>query len=97
MAVKFGIRSFARIIYFLQVVAFDLTSVGDFYFLIYSCGELRRVLKKFLGCSKKFNNIINIKISYQKPEMIFTLFFEFHPYNVKKLVSSTAFNYSHVL
>uniref|UniRef100_A0A0N5CI13 Serpentine receptor class gamma n=1 Tax=Strongyloides papillosus TaxID=174720 RepID=A0A0N5CI13_STREA len=36
IAVKYEIRSFARIIYFLQIVAFDLTSVGDFYFLIYS-------------------------------------------------------------
>uniref|UniRef100_A0A0N5BC95 Serpentine receptor class gamma n=1 Tax=Strongyloides papillosus TaxID=174720 RepID=A0A0N5BC95_STREA len=34
--VKYEIKSFANVIYFLHTVAFDLTTVGDFYFLIYS-------------------------------------------------------------
>uniref|UniRef100_A0A0K0G5I1 Serpentine receptor class gamma n=1 Tax=Strongyloides venezuelensis TaxID=75913 RepID=A0A0K0G5I1_STRVS len=36
IGVKYQINFFIPIIYFLNIVAFDLTSVGDFYFLIYS-------------------------------------------------------------
>uniref|UniRef100_A0A0N5BE20 Serpentine receptor class gamma n=1 Tax=Strongyloides papillosus TaxID=174720 RepID=A0A0N5BE20_STREA len=36
IAVKYEIKSFVYLSYFLHIVAFDLTSVGDFYFLIYS-------------------------------------------------------------
>uniref|UniRef100_A0A0N5C2V1 Serpentine receptor class gamma n=1 Tax=Strongyloides papillosus TaxID=174720 RepID=A0A0N5C2V1_STREA len=36
ITLKYEIKSFDHIIYFLYIVAFDLTSVGDFYFLIYS-------------------------------------------------------------
>uniref|UniRef100_A0A0N5B786 Serpentine receptor class gamma n=1 Tax=Strongyloides papillosus TaxID=174720 RepID=A0A0N5B786_STREA len=35
-ALIYGTKSFLYIMYFLHIVAFDLTSVGDFYFLIYS-------------------------------------------------------------
>uniref|UniRef100_A0A0K0G5J3 G_PROTEIN_RECEP_F1_2 domain-containing protein n=1 Tax=Strongyloides venezuelensis TaxID=75913 RepID=A0A0K0G5J3_STRVS len=45
---------------------FDLTSVGDFYFLIYLSSELRKALKTNLGCSKKFNNKVNIKVIYRR-------------------------------
>uniref|UniRef100_A0A0N5C026 Serpentine receptor class gamma n=1 Tax=Strongyloides papillosus TaxID=174720 RepID=A0A0N5C026_STREA len=36
IAVKYEIKFFTNANYFLYVVTFDLTSVGDFYFLIYS-------------------------------------------------------------
>uniref|UniRef100_A0A0N5BXZ7 Serpentine receptor class gamma n=1 Tax=Strongyloides papillosus TaxID=174720 RepID=A0A0N5BXZ7_STREA len=35
IARKYEIKSFSHIVYFLHLVAFDLSSFGDFYFLIY--------------------------------------------------------------
>uniref|UniRef100_A0A0K0G1J8 Serpentine receptor class gamma n=1 Tax=Strongyloides venezuelensis TaxID=75913 RepID=A0A0K0G1J8_STRVS len=65
IALNNGIKFFSYITIFLFVVGFDLTSVGDFYFLIYLSSELRKALKTNLGCSKKFNNKVNIKVIYR--------------------------------
>uniref|UniRef100_A0A0K0G5T0 Serpentine receptor class gamma n=1 Tax=Strongyloides venezuelensis TaxID=75913 RepID=A0A0K0G5T0_STRVS len=66
IAEKYEIKSFYLTSYFFYIVGFDLTSVGDFYFIIYSSNELRKALKTTFGCSKKFNNKITIKITYRK-------------------------------
>uniref|UniRef100_A0A0N5C5H3 Serpentine receptor class gamma n=1 Tax=Strongyloides papillosus TaxID=174720 RepID=A0A0N5C5H3_STREA len=75
---------------FLHVVAFDSTTIGDFYFLIYSCRELRKALKTTFGCSKKFNNKVSIKIPYRRIwinflslKMILIRFSEFYSNNAK--------------
>uniref|UniRef100_A0A0K0G5T2 Serpentine receptor class gamma n=1 Tax=Strongyloides venezuelensis TaxID=75913 RepID=A0A0K0G5T2_STRVS len=66
IVIKNEIKSFSHTAYFIYIVAFDLTSVGDFYFLIYSCNELRKALKTTFGCSKKINNKITIKLTFRK-------------------------------
>uniref|UniRef100_A0A0K0G1I0 Serpentine receptor class gamma n=1 Tax=Strongyloides venezuelensis TaxID=75913 RepID=A0A0K0G1I0_STRVS len=66
IAIKYEIKSFTEVLYFLHVVAFDLSTVGDFYFLIYSCNELRNSLKTTFRCSKKFNNKIKEKVHFQR-------------------------------
>uniref|UniRef100_A0A0K0G5H6 Serpentine receptor class gamma n=1 Tax=Strongyloides venezuelensis TaxID=75913 RepID=A0A0K0G5H6_STRVS len=65
IAENFEIKFLSYITIFLHFVAFDLTSVGDFYFLIYLSSELRKALKIVFGCSKKFNNKVNIKVIYR--------------------------------
>uniref|UniRef100_A0A0K0G5H5 Serpentine receptor class gamma n=1 Tax=Strongyloides venezuelensis TaxID=75913 RepID=A0A0K0G5H5_STRVS len=66
ISVNYEIKFLSYITIFLYVVAFDLTSVGDFYFLIYLSSELRKALKIVFGCSKKFNNKVNIKVPYRR-------------------------------
>uniref|UniRef100_A0A0K0FGX0 Serpentine receptor class gamma n=1 Tax=Strongyloides venezuelensis TaxID=75913 RepID=A0A0K0FGX0_STRVS len=64
IALQYKIKFFTNTNYFLYIVSFDLTSVGDFYFLIYLSSVLREALKTVFGCSTKFNNKVNIKILY---------------------------------
>uniref|UniRef100_A0A0K0FQW5 Serpentine receptor class gamma n=1 Tax=Strongyloides venezuelensis TaxID=75913 RepID=A0A0K0FQW5_STRVS len=66
ISLKNKFKLFANISYFLHIVAFDLTTLGDFYFLIYSSSELRKALKTSFGCSEKIKNKVNIKIPYRK-------------------------------
>uniref|UniRef100_A0A0K0G682 Serpentine receptor class gamma n=1 Tax=Strongyloides venezuelensis TaxID=75913 RepID=A0A0K0G682_STRVS len=66
IAVKYEIPFFVNAIYFLHIVSLDLSTVGDFYFLIYSCDELRTALKNIFGCSKESKNKISVRLSYPK-------------------------------
>uniref|UniRef100_A0A0K0G691 Serpentine receptor class gamma n=1 Tax=Strongyloides venezuelensis TaxID=75913 RepID=A0A0K0G691_STRVS len=65
-AENYKIKFLSYITIFLHVVGFDLTSVGDFYFLLYSSSELRRAIKNVFGCSKKFNKKVNTKVIYRR-------------------------------
>uniref|UniRef100_A0A0K0FEB0 Serpentine receptor class gamma n=1 Tax=Strongyloides venezuelensis TaxID=75913 RepID=A0A0K0FEB0_STRVS len=66
IAENFAIKYLSYITFFLYVVGFDLTSVGDFYFLLYSSSELRKALKTILGCSKKLNKNVTTKVIYRR-------------------------------
>uniref|UniRef100_A0A0N5CHK8 Serpentine receptor class gamma n=1 Tax=Strongyloides papillosus TaxID=174720 RepID=A0A0N5CHK8_STREA len=66
IGVKYEIKLFVHIQNLLHFVAFDLSSVGDFYFLISLSIELRQALKTILGCSKKLKNKVTLKIPYRR-------------------------------
>uniref|UniRef100_A0A0K0F421 Serpentine receptor class gamma n=1 Tax=Strongyloides venezuelensis TaxID=75913 RepID=A0A0K0F421_STRVS len=65
IALNNEIKFLSYIAIFLYFVGFDLTSVGDFYFLIYLSSELRKALKIAFGCSKKFSEKVNTKVIYR--------------------------------
>uniref|UniRef100_A0A0K0G5S3 Serpentine receptor class gamma n=1 Tax=Strongyloides venezuelensis TaxID=75913 RepID=A0A0K0G5S3_STRVS len=62
IVVQYEINLLVPILYFLHILAFDLTSVGDFYFLIYSNVELRNEMKNVFRCSKKLTAKINVNV-----------------------------------
>uniref|UniRef100_A0A0N5BV60 Serpentine receptor class gamma n=1 Tax=Strongyloides papillosus TaxID=174720 RepID=A0A0N5BV60_STREA len=49
-----------------HIYAFDLPSIGDFYFLIYTSRELRNGIKKSFMCSKKATAKVSVKIPYRR-------------------------------
>uniref|UniRef100_A0A0K0G5B0 Serpentine receptor class gamma n=1 Tax=Strongyloides venezuelensis TaxID=75913 RepID=A0A0K0G5B0_STRVS len=66
MAIQYKINSIIYIVDIITVIGFDLTSIGDFYFLIFTRIELRNKMRNTFRCYKKSTSKVNVKIIYQR-------------------------------
>uniref|UniRef100_A0A0N5B930 Serpentine receptor class gamma n=1 Tax=Strongyloides papillosus TaxID=174720 RepID=A0A0N5B930_STREA len=61
--IQYGISSlYYYVFYFFNIISFDLTSFGDYYFLIFLKNEIRNTLR----CCKKSTSKVSVKIVYRR-------------------------------
>uniref|UniRef100_A0A0K0G617 Serpentine receptor class gamma n=1 Tax=Strongyloides venezuelensis TaxID=75913 RepID=A0A0K0G617_STRVS len=66
IAAQYEINSFKYMIYFCIAIGFDLTSVGDYYFLIFTSNELKNEMKNIFRCCKKRTSKVSVKIVHRR-------------------------------
>uniref|UniRef100_A0A0N5B929 Serpentine receptor class gamma n=1 Tax=Strongyloides papillosus TaxID=174720 RepID=A0A0N5B929_STREA len=66
ISILYKINSLRYIFHFIIVIGFDLSSVGDYYFLIFTRIELRNEMRNIFRCCKKSTSKVDVKIFYRR-------------------------------